>query len=84
MHTVLSRDGTDPQEFRNIALSQLKRYPSIQMQMSSVVSVSRNEATSGYTDFKTIDGENNTYIGRKLVLVPGTEDLLPDNILGYN
>ena len=40
MHTVLSCDGTEPLKFRDIALSQLKKYPSIQMQNLSVVSVS--------------------------------------------
>ena len=83
MHTVLSRDGTDPLEFRSIATCQLKKYPSIQTKQANIVSVAQAEVAPGYMGFKAIDSENNSYTGRKLVLATGTADILPKDIPGY-
>lgn len=47
MHTVRSRDGTDPEDFRNIALSQIKKYATIQVQTARVVRIDRMEVAPG-------------------------------------
>ncbi|KAF1820392.1 FAD/NAD(P)-binding domain-containing protein [Dissoconium aciculare CBS 342.82] len=83
MHTVLSRDGTNPTEFRQISIEQIRKYPSIQFQHANVTSVAQVEVEAGYMGFQAVDSNNKTYFGRKLVLATGTEDVLPTNFEGY-
>lgn len=83
MHPVLSRDGTDPSEFRRIATSQLEKYPSIQFQHSDVVETARKDVESGSLGFKVVDNEGNVFSGRKLIIATGSEDILPGNLPGY-
>lgn len=83
MHTVLSRDGFNPSDFRNISIEQIHKYPSIQFQQADIASVAQIEVEPGYMGFKAVDSCNHTYLGRKLVLATGTEDVLPTNFVGY-
>lgn len=61
MHTVLSRDGMHPEEFRGIAASQLAKYPSIQVQKANIVSVAQAEVAPGYSGFKAVDGKQSLW-----------------------
>ncbi|KAL7952870.1 hypothetical protein V8C34DRAFT_322007 [Trichoderma compactum] len=70
MHTFLSRDGIAPRSFRNIARGQIREKYSDQI-------------LPGYKGFQAVDSSNNTYLGRKLVLATGVEDILPTDIEGY-
>lgn len=85
MHTVLSRDGTHPEEFRRIALEQLEKYPSVRVQKADIVSLKQVEVMEGYSGFRAVDAEGKEYLGRKLVLATGTEDILPtdEEMPGY-
>ncbi|KAF2143180.1 uncharacterized protein K452DRAFT_296965 [Aplosporella prunicola CBS 121167] len=83
MHTVLSRDGTPPSQFRAIAREQMAPYTSIEFQEATIVSVQNTEVEPGYLGFKAVGSNNNTFAGRKLILATGTEDVLPDHIEGF-
>lgn len=83
MHTVLSRDGIHPEEFRKIARSQIERYPTISFKQAHIAHAANVELEPGYKGFELKDGDGNIFRGRKLVLATGSEDVLPDNIEGY-
>ncbi|CEJ82329.1 GliT [[Torrubiella] hemipterigena] len=83
MHTVLSRDGEDPAEFRDIAHKQMHKYPTIQFCTGQIEQAANIDIGSGYMGYQLVDSKNATYRGRKLILATGTEDVLPTNIEGY-
>lgn len=77
MHTVPSWDHRDPAEFRATSLAQFERYGSVTVQNVEIKSVERNEDST----FK-VTGGGKSWIGRKLLLATGAEDVFPD-IPGY-
>lgn len=85
MHTFLSRDGIPPEKFRSIARQQIEDKYSDQVTFvpAKIVAVSNTEVAPGYKGFQAVDNLNNTYLGRKLVLATGVEDILPTDIEGY-
>ncbi|KAL7942010.1 hypothetical protein V8C42DRAFT_355138 [Trichoderma barbatum] len=85
MHTYLSRDGIQPETFRSIARQQIEEKYSEQVSFmaTKIVAVSNIEILPGYKGFQAVDSSNNTFLGRKLVLATGVEDILPTDIDGY-
>ena len=84
MHNVLSRDGTPPAEFRQIARSQIEdKYPNIHFSNTKVQNASQVDIGDGYMGYQLTDIHDNIYQGRKLILALGSEDVLPTNIEGY-
>ncbi|PTB62199.1 FAD/NAD(P)-binding domain-containing protein [Trichoderma citrinoviride] len=85
MHTFLSRDGIPPEKFRSIARQQIedKYSDHVTFVPAKIVAVSNTEIVPGYKGFQAVDSLNNTYLGRKLVLATGVEDVLPTDIEGY-
>lgn len=73
MHGFLSRDCTDPAEFRDIAREQLRRYDTVEVSGGTVTDAVRTE--SGF-DVKLADGAKLSC--RKLLLATGVVDELPD------
>ncbi|KAL7905952.1 hypothetical protein GGI35DRAFT_471444 [Trichoderma velutinum] len=85
MHTYLSRDGITPETFRSISRQQIEEKYSDQVSFmaTKIVSVSNTEILPGYKGFRAVDSSNNTFLGRKLVMATGIEDILPTDIDGY-
>lgn len=84
MHTVPSRDGANPREFREIAKSQITaKYTTISFRYANIMKSGRLELDDGYQGYQLVDSESKLYTGRKLILATGTEDVLPD-IPGYS
>lgn len=85
MHTYLSRDGIPPESFRSIARQQIEeKYSSeVSFKAAKIVTISNTEILPGYKGFQAVDSANNAYLGRKLVLATGTEDVIPTDIEGY-
>ncbi|KAK5988143.1 Thioredoxin reductase verT [Cladobotryum mycophilum] len=85
MHTFLSRDGVHPEDFRATSRQQIEEKYSKQVSLikGRIVKVSNTEILPGYKGFEAVDSSNQTYVGRKLVLATGTEDVLPTDIEGY-
>lgn len=73
MHAYLSRDGIAPADFRDIALAELKRYPTVRLCSDAVVSVER--ATQDRFAVGLESGE--VVETRKLLLATGVLDELP-------
>ncbi|KAL2759305.1 hypothetical protein ACRALDRAFT_1067837 [Sodiomyces alcalophilus JCM 7366] len=84
MHTFLSRDGINPEDFRATARQQMAKYSEqVSLVKSRIVQIARTEILPGYQGFQAVDSLNQTFVGRKLVLATGTEDILPTDIEGY-
>jgi hypothetical protein len=85
MHTYLTRDGIHPAEFRATARQEIQSKYSAYSTFaeSKIVSIKNTEILPGYKGFEAIDSANKTYLGRKLVLATGSEDILPTDIEGY-
>lgn len=85
MHTYLSRDGIPPETFRSIARQQIEEKYSneVSFMATKIVAVSNTEILPGYKGFRAVDSSNRTFLGRKLVLATGTEDIIPTDIEGY-
>ncbi len=80
-HGFLTRDGIKPEEFKAIALNELKSYPSVEYHEKTVVDISR--LTNGWFSIKVLEGEE--YIAEKVVLATGIQEVFPQvpNIKEY-
>ncbi|KAH7086002.1 hypothetical protein BKA63DRAFT_30722 [Paraphoma chrysanthemicola] len=84
MHTVASRDHTDPYYFRKTAREQIEsRYDTVWFQQAKITNATKKVlGQDQYDGFEVQDSEGKTYEGRKLILATGSKDILPD-IDGY-
>ena len=80
MHTVLTRDHKDPNDFRGAARQNiLNGYETVQFVNVELESIRKTEKEM----FEAIgDGEGKRWIGRKVVLATGSTDIFPE-IEGY-
>lgn len=84
MHTMLSRDGVVPEEFRAISRQQIEEsYPHVSFQQCNIVQLAHAEISPGYQGFWATDSTDRKFAGRKLILATGVEDVLPTDIEGY-
>ncbi|KAH8125976.1 hypothetical protein LI328DRAFT_166797 [Trichoderma asperelloides] len=85
MHTYLSRDEIPPESFRSISQQQIEEKYSgqVSFKAAKIVTVSNAEVLPRFKGFQAVDSANNTYLGHKLVLATGTEDVIPTDIEGY-
>ena len=72
MHNVLSRDGTSPEEFRQVALRELDAYPGVSVRLGAVTAL---RAAGGA--FEADLASRDTLAGRRLLLATGLADDLP-------
>lgn len=77
MHTVPTWDHEDPQAFREAAIKGLERYGTVTVEKVEVEAINQRE--DGL--FEVLAG-GNTWMGKKVVLATGVEDIFPD-IPGY-
>ncbi|KAF2189816.1 FAD/NAD(P)-binding domain-containing protein [Zopfia rhizophila CBS 207.26] len=83
MHTVPSRDHSDPYEFRRISREQIKsRYHTVWFENTTITHAVRKLIKNDCLGFEVKDNNNTTYLGRKLILATGSRDVFPD-IEGY-
>ncbi|MBO2942426.1 NAD(P)/FAD-dependent oxidoreductase [Paenibacillus sp. F411] len=71
-HGFLSRDGIQPEEFKQISLEQLKKYPNVQYHQDFVERVVKQDH-----GFKAATAKGNVYKSRKVILATGMKDHLP-------
>ncbi len=81
MHSVASRDGERPAEFRRITREQIVKYGNTTFVDITVISVCK-EHVDGYDGYKATDVNGEEWTGKKLVLATGSQDIGP-NIEGY-
>lgn len=84
MHTVLSRDGANPQDFRSTARAQMSKYDSIRILDATVAQVARTKlGPDQYDGFSATLEDGSVLYGRKIVLATGSQDILPTEFPGY-
>lgn len=73
-HGFLTREGIKPQEFKNIAMKELKSYPSVSISNETVIEVNKDDQN----DLFLIKSSNNkTYITEKILLATGIQEEFP-------
>ena len=92
MHNLITRDGTDPEEFRRLAREELRSYPTVQVREGRVTSLRPAAGTAGEgggtADLVELEGGGTAYLveledGTRLrtkgvILATGVRDELPD------
>ena len=74
MNGFLTRDGTPPAEFRNMAMQELYKYPSVKLVKITVIQVVRQ----GLTDlFQILTAERETYWAERVLLATGIQEVFP-------
>ncbi|MFD2327666.1 NAD(P)/FAD-dependent oxidoreductase [Cohnella sp. GCM10020058] len=71
-HGFLTRDGIKPDEFRRIAVEQIRAYPSVKFAADIAVDIAGADG-----DFKISTKGGHTYRAKKLLLAVGKKDRLP-------
>ena len=79
-HGFITRDGTKPKEFREIAHKEIGRYPSVAIKKKEVTSVTKNNQL-----FELVTSENELYQSMNIIISSGLKDVLPniENISDY-
>ncbi|KAL2822386.1 hypothetical protein BJX63DRAFT_426960 [Aspergillus granulosus] len=77
MHNFLSRDGITPEEFRQIATEQIKKYGTVDFIEAGIVAMEKTEAGPPSSFTVTARG-GKMWKGRKLALAMGSIETLPD------
>lgn len=79
MHGVPGFDHVDPAVFRTKAKGDiLARYDTVEFKRAWIGKVEKVSDGESAGLFRATDGWGNTYLGRKVVLATGVEDVLPD------
>jgi thioredoxin reductase len=78
MHNLLTRDGTPPAEFRQIAHGELAAYPTVEVRPGRVAAVTDLSRPGGGTTFRVDLEDGSAATARRLVLATGVRDQLPD------
>jgi hypothetical protein len=81
MHNFISRDGIAPEEFRQIATEQIKKYGTVDFIEAEIVAMEKIEFEAP-TSFTVTSKDGKVWKGRKLALAMGSIETLPD-IEGY-
>lgn len=77
MHTLPSWDHRNPRDFLAAARADLQRYGSVDIQQAEVETIKKRD--DGL--FEAV-AAGKTYVGKKVILATGVEDIFPD-IPGY-
>jgi thioredoxin reductase len=72
-HGFLTRDGVEPGAFRAIAYQEIRRYPSVEIQQTRVVEVSKHDA-----HFAVATGDGERFQAKTILLATGLKDVLPE------
>ncbi|NMH68089.1 NAD(P)/FAD-dependent oxidoreductase [Bacillus sp. RO3] len=71
-HGFLSRDGIKPEEFKELSLEQLWKYPTIRYEQDRVVDVVKINSI-----FQVTTNEKKRYRSKKVIFATGMKDVLP-------
>lgn len=72
-HGFITRDGIKPAEFKEIALNELKRYPSVYYLQNTVLNILKQ--SNGWFKIKTL--EDVEYVAEKIILATGVQEEFP-------
>lgn len=72
-HGFITRDGVKPSEFRAIAHQDIRKYPSVEIRNSRIISVSKEDESS----FRLETDQGGTFQAKKVILAAGLQEILP-------
>jgi thioredoxin reductase len=72
-HGFLTRDGIKPKNFRQIAQSELTKYPTVQLLEENIVQVIKQADLDRYEVVSTRD----KYLAERIILATGIQEILP-------
>ncbi|MBG9465136.1 thioredoxin reductase [Bacillus thuringiensis] len=80
-HGFLTRDGIKPAEFKEIALSDIKKYPSVHFYQKTVMNITKQP--NGLFKIETL--EDVEYVAQRIILATGVQEEFPSipNIKKY-
>lgn len=73
-HGFLTRDGIKPQEFKNIAIDEVKSYPSVSIFDETVIGINKDVQKNL---FLVNTSNNKTYITEKILMATGIQEEFP-------
>ncbi|MFJ8103870.1 NAD(P)/FAD-dependent oxidoreductase [Lysinibacillus sp. NPDC096212] len=76
-HGFLTRDGIKPAEFKEIALNDVKKYPSVHFYQNTVMNITKQ--SKGLFKIETL--EDQEYVAERIILATGVQEefpLIPD------
>ena len=73
-HGFLTRDGVKPEEFRNLALAELEKYPSVHFFKETVLQVTQQ---TNDQLFKIVTSKGHEYLAEKIILATGIQENYP-------
>ena len=79
-HGFITRDGIQPQEFREIAHREIGKYPSVLYEKEEITSITKKDQL-----FELVTSNNELYQSKTIIISTGLRDVLPDieNISDY-
>ena len=79
-HGFITRDGIKPKEFREIAHSDIAKYPSVTYERQEITSITKKDQL-----FELVTSNNELYQSKTIIISTGLRDVLPDieNISDY-
>ncbi|MCT2534760.1 NAD(P)/FAD-dependent oxidoreductase [Aquibacillus koreensis] len=72
-HGFITRDGTDPQEFKRMAHAEISKYPDVRIEKQRVHRINKE---NNLFQVETENGE--VYSAKKIILATGFKEVLPD------
>jgi thioredoxin reductase len=73
-HGFITRDGIKPEEFKSIALNELRNYPSVQFFERTVEQIVKQKSNQL---FKLVTSEGEEYFSEKIILATGVQEVYP-------
>ncbi len=72
-HGFLTRDGIKPAEFKEIALKDVKKYPSVHFYQNTVMNITKQ--SNGLFKIETL--EDVEYVAERIILATGVQEVFP-------
>lgn len=72
-HGFLTRDGIKPAEFKEIALKDVKKYPSVLFYQNTVMNITKQ--SNGLFKIETLDDVE--YVAERIILATGVQEVFP-------
>lgn len=72
-HGFLTRDGIKPAEFKDIALKDVKKYPSVHFYQNTVMNITKQ--SNGLFKIETL--EDVEYVAERIILATGVQEVFP-------
>jgi len=73
-HGFITRDGIKPQEFKDLGLDELKKYPSVSIFNTTVTEITKEPNTER---LKVVTKDGHEYLTEKVIFATGVQEIFP-------